>query len=131
MFLTGQNARISKVMPKRLTLVLLAIFFSPLPAVAKVYELRLSLCEVKTSCSMCIEDIRVNFTVNSENKTVTISGKATSGEQLKEVLTKCSVQSSDNWQCEELRGVIKVASGKLTYTPEQARFGKDIEVCIR
>jgi hypothetical protein len=118
-------------MPKRLTLVLLAIFFSPLPAVAKVYELRLSLCEVKTFCSVCIEDIRVNLTVNSENKTVTISGKTTSGEQLKEVLTKCSVQSSDNWECEELRGVIKVASGKLTYTPEQARFGKNIEVCLR
>ncbi len=118
-------------MPKFLKLLLLAISFVPLSAVAKVYDLSLSLCEVKTSCSVCIEDIRVNLTVNSENKTVTISGRATTGEQLKEVLTKCSVQSTNDWQCEELRGVIKVASGKLTYTPEKARFGKDIEICIR
>jgi hypothetical protein len=118
-------------MPKFLKLLLLAISFAPLSAVAKIYDLSLSLCEVKTSCSVCIEDIRVSLTVNSENKTVTISGKTTSGEQLKEVLTKCSVQSSDNWQCEELRGVIKVASGKLTYTQEKARFGKNIEVCLR
>ncbi len=118
-------------MPKFLKLLLLAISFAPLSAVAKVYELNLSLCEAKMSCSVCVEDISVNLTVNDAKKTVTISGKTTSGEQLKEALTKCSVQSPDNWECEELRGVIKVASGKLTYTPERARFGKNIEVCLR
>ncbi len=118
-------------MSKSLALILSAITFAPLPAVAKVYELNLSLCEAKMSCSVCVEDIKVNFTVDDANKTVTISGKATNGEQLREALTKCSIQSADNWQCEELRGVIKVASGKLTYTPEKARFGKNIEVCLR
>jgi bacillopeptidase F (M6 metalloprotease family) len=118
-------------MSKSSALILLTIIFAPSTVLAKAYELNLSLCDAKTSCSVCMEDIRVKLTVNGENKTVTISGKTTSGEQLKEVLTNCSVQSADDWQCEELRGLIKVVSGELSYTSEKSRLGKDIEACLR
>ena len=118
-------------MPKPLKLLLLLISFVPLSALAKVYELNLSLCEGKTSCSVCVEDLKVNFTVNNANKTVTISGKTTSGEQLKELLTKCSVQSANDWQCHELRGLIRVTSGILEYVPQETLLGKNIEICMR
>jgi hypothetical protein len=121
-------------MSKLLTLLLLAISFAPLPTLAKVYELNLAFCEIKTSCSVCIEDIKVSLLVNNENKTVTISGRATTGEQLEEKLSKCSVQSAADWQCDELRGLIKVAKGKLDYSPTNQQIsvsGKQYETCLR
>lgn len=99
--------------------------------VAKDYELNLSLCEIKTDCKLCIEDISVKFKVDDNRKTVTVSGRASTGERVEEVLVRCSVKSTSDWQCEEFRGLIMVTNGKLTFSSRQTLFEKDFEICPR
>ncbi len=118
-------------MSKSLALILSAITFAPLSVLAKVYELNLSQCEIGTSCSKCIEHFRIDFTVNDAEKTVKVSGKTPTGEQIETLVTTCSVKSINNWQCNEFRGTIKVSDGKISYSDNKTMKDINIETCIR
>ena len=118
-------------MSKSLVLILSAITFAPLSALAKVYELNLSQCEIGTSCSTCIEDFKINFSVNDTEKTVKVSGRTPTGEQIETLVTTCSVKSINNWQCDEVRGTIKVSDGKISYLDNKTMKNINIETCMR
>jgi hypothetical protein len=96
---------------------------------AKNYELNLSLCETKTDCKTCIENISVMLRVDEALKTVTASGRSNTGERVEEILARCTLKSVADWQCEEFRGLIVVTNGKLSYSPRQTMLGKGIEIC--
>ncbi len=116
---------------KSLALILSAITFTPLSALAKVYELNLSQCEIGTSCSKCIEHFKMDFTVNDTEKTVKVSGRTPTGEQIETLVTTCSVKSINNWQCNEFRGTIKVSDGKISYLDNKTMKNVNIETCMR
>jgi hypothetical protein len=118
-------------MSKSLALILSAITFAPISVLAKVYELNLSQCEIGTSCSKCVEHFKVNFLVNDTEKTVKVSGKTPSGEQIETLITTCSIESVNNWQCNEFRGTIKVLDGKISYLDNKTMKNINIETCVR
>jgi hypothetical protein len=118
-------------MSKSLVLILSSITFVPLSALAKVYELNLSQCEIGTSCSKCIEHFKINFSVNDTEKTVKVFGRTPSGEQEESLVTTCSVKSIDNWQCNEFRGTIKVSDGNINYLDNKTMKDINIETCMR
>ena len=118
-------------MSKSLALILSAITFTPLSALAKVYELNLSQCEIGTSCSKCIEHFKMNFSVNDTEKTVKVFGRTPTGEQIETLVTTCSVKSINNWQCDEFRGTIKVSDGKISYLDNKTMKNINIETCMR
>ncbi len=118
-------------MSKSLALVLLTITFAPLSALAKVYELNLSQCELGTSCSKCVEHFKMNFTVNDTEKTVKVSGRTPADEQIETLVTTCSVKSINNWQCNEFRGTIQVSDGKISYLDNKTMKDINIETCMR
>jgi len=118
-------------MSKCLALILSAITFAPLSALAKVYELHLSQCEIGSSCSKCVEHFKMNLTVSDTEKTVNVSGRTPAGEQIETLLTTCSVKSINNWQCNEFRGTIQVSDGKISYLDNKTMKDINIETCMR
>ena len=118
-------------MSKSLALILSVITFTPLSALAKVYELNLSQCEIGTSCSKCVEHFKINFSVNDTEKTVRVFGRAPTGEQIETLVTTCSVKSINNWQCDEFRGTIQVSDGKISYLDNKTMKNINIETCLR
>ena len=118
-------------MLRPLTLILIAIILTPLSAVGKVYELNLSQCEIGTSCSKCVEHFKMNFSVNDTEKTVKVSGKTPTGEQIETLVTTCSIKSVNNWHCNEFRGTIKVSDGKISYLDNKTMKNINIETCLR
>lgn len=116
---------------KSIALILSAITFTPLLALAKVYELNLSQCEIGSSCSKCVEHFKMNFSVNDTEKTVNVSGKTPNGEKVETLMTTCSVKSVNNWQCDEFRETIKVSDGKISYIDNKTMKNINIETCMR
>lgn len=108
-------------------------FLTFAPTYAKNYALNMAICEVNSSCKVCIEEIKTNLTVNAPGKSVMISGASITGGSVNEPLTNCFVQSEKDWRCEGLRGVIQAKGGRLDYAPTNRRIsvdGKQFEVCI-
>ena len=118
-------------MLRPLTLILMAITLAPLSAAGKVYELKLSQCEIGTACSKCVEHFKMNFTISNTEKTVRVSGRTPAGEQIETLVTTCSVKSINDWQCNEFRGTIKVSDGKISYLDNKTMKNINIETCMR
>lgn len=113
------------------TLILQFLPFAPTHA--KDYALNMAICEVNSSCKVCIEKIKTNLTVNAPAKSVTISGTSITGGSVNEPLPNCAVQSDTDWRCEGLRGVIQAKDGKLDYSPTNRLISvgsKQYEVCV-
>lgn len=119
-------------MSRYLTSAVLLGFLSTTPAHARDYPLHLAFCEASSLCKRCIEEIKLNISVNMSKKSVILSGRSPTGVVEKESLTNCTIKSEANWQCEGFRGVVQANDGRLQYLPNKKILtadGKKYEVC--
>ncbi len=108
----------------------------PLAATAKDYPLHLSICEQDSSCSNCLEELRVTLSVDPTVRAVFLSAKTPEGAPVKEQLSDCKVTSVNDWECggSDFRGQISATNGKLLYKPFRPKFEiekQKLELCIR
>jgi hypothetical protein len=98
------------------------------------YPFAFSICDAGSSCETCFEDVHLTLEVEAETRIVYATGRAVSGEVVKQRLSNCFVENAKNWDCRDLRGILSVTNGRLQYSP-QSRYllvdGKRLEVCVR
>jgi hypothetical protein len=97
---------------------------------AKTYDATVEACEVNTSCSKCMERIKMHFTVDEASKSVTVSGTKIDGSPLSEVMEKCVVRDANNWSCPTLWIDFEAKNGLLTLLKKDPYKGESkYEVC--
>lgn len=114
---------------KFLFAVVLFGFFSSVSA-SKTYEVTLDACEAKTSCSKCMERVKIQFSVDEASKSVTISGTQIDGTPLSEVMETCEVRDANNWICTDYSLDFEVKNGLFTLVKKDPYKGESkYEVC--
>ncbi len=97
---------------------------------SKIYEVTLEACETKTSCSKCMERVKMHFTVDEASKSVTVSGTQIDGSPLSEVMEKCEVRDANNWICTDYSLDFEVKNGLFTLLKKNPyKFERKYEVC--
>ncbi len=97
---------------------------------AKTYDVTLEACEANTSCSKCMERVKMQFTVDEASKSVTVSGTKIDGNPLSEVMEKCVVRDANNWSCPTLWIDFEAKNGLLTLLKNDPYKGESkYEVC--
>jgi hypothetical protein len=97
---------------------------------SKTYEVTLEACEAKTSCSKCMERIKMHFTVDEASKSVTVSATKIDGSPLREVMEMCEVRDANNWVCTDFWLDFEVKNGLLALLMKDPYKGKsEYEVC--
>ncbi len=97
---------------------------------SKTYDVTADVCEAKTSCSKCMERVKMQFTVDEASKSVTVSGTKIDGSPLSELMEKCVVRDADNWSCPTLWIDFEAKNGLLTLLKNDPYKGESkYEVC--
>lgn len=116
-------------MMKFLFAVVLFGYLSSVSA-SKTYEVTLEACETKTSCSICMERVKVQFSVDEESKSVTMSGTQIDGSPLSEVMENCEVRDANNWICTDDSLDFEVKNGLFSLLKKNPyKFERKYEVC--
>ncbi len=95
--------------------IIFALFLMPSIGLAKDYQVKMSICDTQSNCKKCHESVELTYGVDAKKKTVTAIGKDTTGNNINEVLDKCSVQDSSNWSCDSASGKIGVTNGQVSF----------------
>jgi hypothetical protein len=104
-------------------------FFTSVSA-SKTYEVTLEACEAKTSCSKCMERVKIQFSVDEASKSVTVSGTKIDGSPLSEVMETCEVRDANNWLCTDFWLDFEVKNGLLALLKKDPYKGESkYEVC--
>jgi len=116
-------------MMKFLFAVVLFGYLSSVSA-SKTYEVTLEACEAKTSCSKCMERIKMHFTVDEALKSVTVSATKIDGSPLREVMETCEVRDVNNWVCTTFWFDFEVKNGLLALLKKDPYKGESkYEMC--
>lgn len=114
---------------KFLFAVVLFGFFTSVSA-SKTYEVTLDACEAKTSCSKCMERVKIQFSVDEASKSVTVSGTQIDGTPLSEVMEPCEVRDANNWLCTAFWFDFEAKNGLLALLKKDPYKGESkYEVC--
>ncbi len=112
--------------------IALMVIFSCITSMsyAKTYEATVEACEAKTSCSKCIERIKMHFTVDEASKSVTVFGVKVDDSPFYEVMEKCMVRDADNWSCPTFWFDFETKDGLLALLKKDPYKGESkYEVC--
>lgn len=97
---------------------------------SKTYEVTLEACEAKTSCSKCMERIKMHFTVEEASKSVMVSATKIDGSPLREVMETCEVRDANNWLCSTFWFDFEVKNGVLALLKKDPYEGESkYEMC--
>ncbi len=97
---------------------------------AKTYDATVEACEAKTSCSKCMERIKMHFTIDEASKSVTVSATKVDGSPFSEVMEKCVVRNGDNWSCPSFWFDFEAKDGLLALLKKDPYKGENrLEVC--
>jgi hypothetical protein len=97
---------------------------------AKTYDVTADVCEANTSCSKCMERVKMQFTVDEASKSVTVSGTKIDGSPFREFMEKCVIRDADNWSCPTLWIDFEAKNGLLTSLRKDPYKGESkIEFC--
>ena len=87
-------------------------------------------CEAKTSCSKCMERVKIQFSVDEASKSVKVSGTQIDGTPLNEVMETCEVRDANNWICTDFWLDFEVKNGLLALLKKDPYKGESkYEVC--
>ena len=112
--------------------LLLSLVLLPLTLHAKSYEVTISPCDTDTNCKKCYEVVRLTYTIDIKSNQVFVSGKDTSGIEIKEPLEKCQITDPKNWTCDSTQLVTYAKNGLITIKnkPESSMARSKKEVCL-
>ena len=112
--------------------LLLPLLFLPLSSNAKAYDVTLSPCDIGSSCKKCYEVIKLSYIVEMSTKQVFVSGKDTTGKDIKEPIGKCQITDVNNWTCDSAQLVTNAKNGVITIVnkPESSLARGKKEVCL-
>lgn len=112
--------------------LLFPLLFLPLTLHAKSYDVTLSPCDMGTNCKKCYEVIKLTYSVDVKSKQIFVSGKDTSGKEIKEPLEKCQITDASNWVCDSAQLVTNAKNGVITIAnkPESSMARSKKEVCL-
>ncbi len=111
---------------------MLPLLFLPLTSYAKSYDVTLSPCDIGSNCKKCYEVIKLSYIVEMSTKQVFVSGKDTTGKDIKEPMGKCQITDINNWTCDSAQLVTYANNGVITVTnkPESSMARNMKEVCL-
>lgn len=112
--------------------LLLPLLFLPLTSYAKSYDVTLSPCDIGTNCKKCYEVVKLSYIVDTTTKQVFISGKDTTGKDIKEPIGKCQIIDVNNWTCDTAQLVTNAKNGEIAILnkPESSMARSKKEVCL-
>ncbi len=97
---------------------------------SKTYEVTLEGCEAKTSCSKCMERIKLQFSVDEAVKSVTVFATKIDGSPFREVMETCEVRDANNWLCSTFWFDFEVKNGVLALLKKDPYEGESkYEMC--
>jgi hypothetical protein len=109
---------------------ILILFYIASASAGKTYDATVEACEANTSCSKCVERVKMQFTVDEASKSVTVSGTKIDGSPLGELMEKCVIRDADNWSCPTLWIDFEAKNGLLTLLKNDPYKGESkYEVC--
>ena len=76
----------------------------------------LHVCESGSGCQRCEETIRVAYFVDVERQQVRFTTTTSEGKYVDDNQTKCQVQDSRNWSCQDTRSLLESREGQVKVT---------------
>jgi hypothetical protein len=112
--------------------LLLPLLFLPLTSYAKSYDVTLSPCDIGSNCKKCYEIVKLSYIVDMTTKQIFVSGKDTTGKDIKEPMGKCQITDINNWSCDsaQLVTIAKNSVIAITNKPESSLARSKKEVCL-
>ena len=112
--------------------LLLLVLFLPLTSYAKSYDVTLSPCDIGSNCKKCYEVVKLSYIVDTTTKQVFVSGKDTTGKDIKEPIGKCQIKDVNNWTCDSAQLVTNAKNGVISVInkPESSLARNKMEVCL-
>lgn len=87
-----------------------------------------------TNCKKCYEVVKLSYIVDiTTTKQVFISGKDTTGKDIKEPIGKCQITDVNNWTCDSAQLVTNAKNGVISVInkPESSLARSKKEICVK
>ena len=111
---------------------MLSLLFLPITSYAKSYDVTLSPSDIGSNCKKCYEVVKLSYIVDMTTKQVFVSGKDSTGKDVKESMGKCQITDVNNWTCDSAQLVTNAKNGVISVInkPESSLVANKMEVCL-